>query len=99
VVATARGVNQTGGFLRLFKVRGMDHSGGGPGPNNFDAFGALLDWVEHPHTPDKILASHMTNGAVDRMRPLYPYPMTVRLTGQGSTDDAVNFVSKVPDNN
>jgi feruloyl esterase len=98
VAATMTGAKQAGDFVRLFMVPGMDHCGGGPGPNNFDAFGSLVDWVEHQHAPDKILASHLTNGAVDRTRPLCPYPMTARYTGQGSTDEAVNFVCKLPDN-
>jgi tannase/feruloyl esterase len=89
-------VNQTGEFIRLFMVPGMDHCGGGPGPNNFDALGSLADWAEHKHAPDRIIASHMTNDAVDRTRPLCPYPMTAQYTGEGSTDDAANFVCKLP---
>jgi feruloyl esterase len=97
--AFLRSVSQTADFVRLFMVPGMDHCGGGPGPNNFDAFGSLADWVEHKRAPDKILASHMTNGAVDRTRPLCPYPMTAQYTGQGSTDSAANFVCELPGSN
>jgi feruloyl esterase len=96
VLAAAKRVNQTGDFVRLFMVPGMDHCAGGPGPNNFDAFGSLADWVEHQHAPDKIIASHITSGAVDRTRPLCPYPQTAQYTGKGSTDDAANFVCKAP---
>jgi len=85
-------------FVRMFMVPGMDHCGGGPGPNLFDAFGPLVNWVENHHPPETIIASHMTNGAVDRTRPLCPYPKTAQYTGQGSTDDAANFVCRAPGN-
>jgi feruloyl esterase len=91
-------VSQTSGFARLFMVPGMDHCGGGPGPNMFDAFGPLVDWVKHQKAPETIIASHITNGAADRTRPLCPYPMTAHYSGQGSTDDAANFVCKLPRN-
>ena len=38
-----------------------------------------------------IEASHMTNGVVDRTRPLCAYPATAHYTGTGSTDDAKNY--------
>ena len=91
------GVTQVEDFARLFMVPGMDHCFGGPGPNTFDAFGALVSWVEHKQAPEKIVASHITGGTVDRTRPLCPYPMTAQSIGQGSTDDAANFVCKLPD--
>jgi len=36
---------------------------------------------------------------VMRTRPLCPYPQTAQYTGQGSTDDASNFVCKLPNSN
>ena len=33
---------------------------------------------------------------VDRTRPLCPYPQQAVYTGTGSTDDAENFVCRVP---
>jgi feruloyl esterase len=78
--------------VRLFMVPGMSHCGGGPGPNKFDAFGPLVSWVEHKEAPERIIASHSAKDAVDRTRPLCPYPMTAQFTGQGSIDDAANFV-------
>jgi feruloyl esterase len=83
-------------FGTLFMVPGMDHCGGGPGPNMFDAFGSLVNWVEHDQAPRKIIASQMTDGAVSRTRPLCPYPMTAHYTGRGSTDDAANFECSLP---
>lgn len=78
-------------FLRLFMAPGMEHCSGGPGPDTFDALGALEQWVEQGIAPDKIIASHLTNGTVDRTRPLCPYPQVARYAGTGSTDDAANF--------
>ena len=41
--------------------------------------------------PDRIIASHSTNGAIDRTRPLCPYPLEARWNGSGSIDDAAAF--------
>jgi len=46
--------------------------------------------------PSKVLASHLTNGVVDRTRPLCPYPQEAQWTGTGSSDDAANFVCALP---
>jgi feruloyl esterase len=85
------------GFVRFFTVPGMRHCSGGPGPNSFDSLGALEQWVEHGEAPDRIIATHRTNGVVDRTRPLCPYPQVARYLGTGSIDDAVNFVCKMPE--
>jgi tannase/feruloyl esterase len=55
---------------------------------------ALEQWVEHGKAPDRIIASHSTNGIVDRTRPLCPYPQVAAYTGTGSTDDASSFVCR-----
>lgn len=83
-------------FARIFMVPGMDHCGGGPGPNVFDAFGSLVNWVAKGEAPSKIIAAHMANGAATLTRPLCPYPATARYTGHGSTNEAANFVCKLP---
>lgn len=85
---------RTGEFARLFLVPGMHHCGGGPGTSNFDMVTELENWVEQKQAPESILASHMTNGKVDRTRPLCAYPKVAAYTGSGSTDDAANFVCK-----
>jgi feruloyl esterase len=79
---------------RLFMVPGMGHCGGGEGPNTFDMVGALEQWVEHGKAPDRIVASHATNGTVDRTRPLCPYPQIAVYLGTGSTDQAASFECK-----
>jgi Tannase and feruloyl esterase len=81
---------------RLFMAPGMGHCGGGEGPNAFDMVGALEQWVEHGQAPDQIVASHSTNGAVDRTRPLCPYPMVAVYKGTGSIDGAANFTCRTP---
>ena len=44
----------------------------------------------------QIVASHSTDGKVDRTRPLCPYPQIARYKGSGSTDDAANFECSRP---
>ena len=38
-----------------------------------------------------VIATHSTDGKVDRTRPLCPHPQVARYTGRGSIDDAANF--------
>jgi feruloyl esterase len=90
------GPGQTTDFFRLFMAPGMGHCSGGRGPNTFDALGAVDQWVERGKAPEKIVASHMTNGVTDRTRPLCPYPEIAKWSGAGSIDDAANFVCVRP---
>jgi feruloyl esterase len=78
----------------MFMVPGMAHCGGGDGPNRFDMITALEQWVEKGQAPDRIEASRLRDGKVDRTRPLCPYPQVAIYKGTGSTDEAVNFVCK-----
>ena len=64
---------------------------GGDGPSQFDALGTLDAWMETGKPPESIVAARMKDGAVDRTRPLCPYPKVAVYRGDGSTDDAVNF--------
>jgi feruloyl esterase len=82
---------------RLFMVPGMVHcrNPGSEGPNNFDMISAIEQWVEKGKAPDQIIASHGTDGKVDRTRPLCPYPQVATYKGTGSTDDAANFSCSV----
>lgn len=83
-------------FARLFLAPGMAHCSGGPGPNRFDALGALEAWVERRQPPALMVASHAVNGKVDRTRPLCPYPEVARYKGSGSIDDAASFACRPP---
>ena len=85
------GLEKTREFYRFFLAPGMGHCSGGPGPNQFDMLSALEQWVEKGVAPDRIVATHSTNGKIDRTRPLCMYPQVARWKGTGSTDDAVNF--------
>ena len=95
-VVGAVGDAKTSESLRLFMVPGMGHCGGGEGPNTFDMVTPLEQWVEKGQAPVRVVASHATNGKVDRTRPLCAYPQVARYTGSGSTDDAQNFVCRLP---
>jgi feruloyl esterase len=75
---------------------GMGHCRGGEGPNVFDPVAALEQWVEQKKAPEQIVASHVTNGTVDRTRPLCPYPRVATYKGTGSIDEAANFSCKLP---
>jgi feruloyl esterase len=91
VVDALGGAERVGQAYRLFMAPGMGHCGGGEGPNTFDMVGALEQWVEQGRAPDRIVASHATDGRVDRTRPLCPYPRAAAYKGTGSTDEAANF--------
>ena len=95
------GFRRTQDFARLYYVPGMQHCGGGIATDRFDAFGALVDWVEKGKAPDRIVAAvNPANPALDdlttpispnRTRPLCPYPTYARYVGNGSIDEAANF--------
>jgi len=84
-------------FYRLFMVPGMQHCTGGPGADHFDALAALEQWVEQGKAPDRIVAAHLKDGAVERTRPLCPYPQVARWDGKGSQDAAENFRCEQPE--
>jgi feruloyl esterase len=95
-VVNTLGADRTSESIRLFMAPGMAHCRGGDGPNSFDAVTALEQWVEHGKAPSLIIASHSTNGKVDRTRPLCAYPQVARYNGKGSIDDAANFECRQP---
>ena len=103
-VRAAMGESAADGFVRLYMVPGMQHCGGGAGPNVFGQLGvpkadashdidaAVEAWVEQGRAPDKIVATKLDqNGATVRTRPLCPFPQVAKWKGSGSTDDAANF--------
>jgi Tannase and feruloyl esterase len=94
VLETLGGAGKVQNSYRLFMVPGMAHCGGGEGPNNFDMVAALEQWVEKGKAPEQIVASRITDGRVERTRPLCPYPQVATYKGTGSTDDAANFVCR-----
>jgi hypothetical protein len=103
-VAAKMGKKPTADFVQLYMVPGMQHCGGGPGPNSFgtnpsatpsDADHSLtiaLDrWVDQGVAPTQVIASRP-----NRTRPLCPYPQVAKYKGSGSTDEAANFTCAVP---
>jgi feruloyl esterase len=101
------GRRQTDSFARLFMAPGVQHCGGGPGPDSFgqtvtraqsdpqhDLTLALERWVEQGVAPDKVIATKRQGNSETpplRTRPLCPYPQVARYKGSGATDDAANF--------
>jgi feruloyl esterase len=83
-------------WLRLFLVPGMGHCGGGPGPNQFNSLAALERWREQGQAPERIIASRVADNRVNMTRPLCPYPKVAAYAGVGSTNDADNFVCRLP---
>jgi feruloyl esterase len=90
-VTKSTGKTSEGKSIQLYMVPGMGHCAGGPGTDSFDKIAAMEQWIEKGQAPNKIIASHLTNGVVDRTRPLCPYGKVAKWNGSGSTDDAANF--------
>jgi feruloyl esterase len=90
-VMKAGGAADTQSFFRFFPVPGMGHCSGGSGPSSFDALGALEQWHEQGIAPAHLLGRHLTNGTVDRTRPLCAFPSIARFDGVGSPDAAESF--------
>jgi poly(3-hydroxybutyrate) depolymerase len=86
-------------FARLFVVPGMNHCSGGPTTDKFDAFGALVNWVEQGQAPEVITASVSPANAekpagwsTTRSRPLCAYPKRAVLkAGASDLDSADSF--------
>jgi feruloyl esterase len=91
---------QTQEYYRLFMVPGMNHCSGGPGANVFDMLTPLAQWVEQDVAPESVIATHYVNNipaqGVAFTRPLCPYPQEAMYNGTGDTNDAANFVCKLP---
>ncbi|TMQ27190.1 MAG: tannase/feruloyl esterase family alpha/beta hydrolase [Candidatus Rokuibacteriota bacterium] len=81
--------------VRLFMVPGMQHCGGGPGPNVFDTLTPLEQWVEHGQAPESIPAIHFVNNdpaqGIDRTMPLCKFPEQAEYRGRGDVNEAANW--------
>jgi hypothetical protein len=93
LAAANHGPVQAGAFARLFLVPGMNHCGGGPATDQYDTVSAMINWVENGNAPDKLIASGSSFSG--RTRPLCPYPSFARYIGEGSIEDANNFVCEL----
>jgi feruloyl esterase len=92
VIKAMGGRKQTEDFFRLFLVPGVHHGGGGPGLTVFDSMTALENWVEQGRPPEKLIASRLSNGVVERSRPVFPYPVLARYSGKGDPKQTDSFV-------
>ena len=89
------GAEKTAEFIRFFLAPGVGHCGGGAGPAPTGQLAAVIEWVENGKAPETLTAIRReSTGAVLRSRPLCPFPQTAGYKGQGSTDDAANFVCR-----
>lgn len=88
-----RAMGEAASFVRVFPVPGMGHCGGGPATDQYDAFSALMKWVERGDAPSRILAqAGPASPWPGRQRPLCPYPKVARYKGSGSGELAESFV-------
>ena len=63
-------------WARLFLIPGMNHCGGGPATDQFDALSAIVRWTEEDKAPARIVAHGASFPGVTR--PLCPYPKYAR---------------------
>jgi len=96
VVKFMGGRQATEEFFRLFLIPGVHHGGGGPGFTEFDSLTALEAWVERGIAPDRLIASRMSNGAVERSRPVFSYPVQARYRGAGDPRKPESFIAFDP---
>lgn len=84
------GEDQVQSWSRIFFVPGMNHCGGGPALDRFDALSAVVKWVEDGQAPDSIVATGKHFPGVSR--PLCAYPKHAQYKGAGDPQDASSFV-------
>lgn len=79
-------------WARLFLVPGMNHCGGGPATDQFDALTAIQDWTEGSQAPD-LIPAHAAAASPwpGRTRPLCAYPHSARYKGSGNIERAESF--------
>ena len=87
---------------RFYPVPGMAHCAGGPATDQFDALGALVDWVEQGKAPQALMASvdaqnkELPAGwSKARTRPLCAWPQVARYKG-GDLESAASFRCEAP---
>jgi hypothetical protein len=77
-------------FYKLYMIPGLGHCGGGLGCfDKVALFEALVDWVENGIEPTAY-TGYRADRAVSR--PMCPYPTVSRYLGDGSIDQAENFI-------
>ena len=84
------GADEVRNWSRIFLVPGMNHCGGGPALDKFDALGAVVKWVEQGEAPNSIIATGKYFPG--ESRPLCAYPKHAQYKGSGDPKDASSFV-------
>ncbi|WP_439382916.1 tannase/feruloyl esterase family alpha/beta hydrolase [Amycolatopsis lexingtonensis] len=82
------GSQRVNDFYRLFLAPGVEHCGGGLGPQPSNPLGALVDWVEHGKAPATLAAATADGTAT---RDLCAYPRFSRYTGHGDPATAASY--------
>lgn len=80
-------------FVRVFPVPGLCHCGGGQATDGYDAFSALVAWVEQGTAPDYLVGT--ASPAMPwpgRQRPICAYPKIARYDGKGDAEKLTSFV-------
>jgi len=109
-VIAKMGRPQADSFTRLYMAPGVQHCGGGPGPENFgealDATStdpqhniriALENWVEKGTAPSSFVVSKSASANSPAVtRPMCPYPQAAKYKGSGDPNQAENFVCAGP---
>jgi Tannase and feruloyl esterase len=91
------GYRRVQSFARMFMVPGMNHCSGGPSTSVFDAFTAMVNWVEGGRPPTYLLATAPADTPwPGRTRPLCVFPTQARYKGTGSIEQATNFRCESP---
>ena len=89
MAAANGGLDNVSKWSQFYFVPGMGHCGGGPGLDQFDFLGAMVNWVEKGIEPSSVTATGKSFPG--RSRPLCPYPKNSHYKGQSETEDASNF--------
>ena len=95
LIAENDGLERTQQFARLFVVPGMNHCGGGPSTSQFDAFAAVVNWVENGVAPARIVGTAPTSTPFPgRTRPLCPYPQYAHFIGDRNNPSDIKSAAK-----
>jgi hypothetical protein len=93
-------------FYRLFMGPGVEHCGGGPGPDTIgqngtpnqgdpehDLMEALAAWIEEDRAPEQIIATkYDEDGEVVAQRPWCAYPKVATWNGTGDRSKAESYI-------
>lgn len=105
-VIAKMGQQNADSFVRVFMVPGMQHCGGGTGPDNFGAGVSstptdaqhslelsLEQWVEKSAAPATIIATKFAQATrtPSTTRPLCAYPQSAKYNGTGDPNSAASF--------